>query len=58
MQTITDAAVDKVANAINRARYTGSTLPVCGLAEEDESAQRYARTLARAAMIAMRELSE
>lgn len=55
MQTITDAAVDKIADAINRARYTDSTLPVRGLAEEDEHAQRYARTLARAAMTAMHE---
>lgn len=45
--------LEAVADAINRARYTGSSLPEKGLADEDEDAQRYARCLARAAIRAI-----
>ena len=58
MQTITEAALDIVADAINRASYHGSTQPVKGLAEENRSSQEYARRLARAAMVAMQELTD
>ena len=54
-EKITDAAVDQIADAINRARYVGG-LPERALADEDHSAQEYARRLARAAMAAMREM--
>jgi hypothetical protein len=55
MRTITEAAVDKVADAINRARYVPGGLPERILTDEDRSAQEYARRLARAAIAAMRE---
>ena len=57
-RTITEAAVDKVADAINRARYVPGGLPECGLADEDRSSQEYARRLARAAIAAMREMED
>ncbi|MDO8596620.1 MAG: hypothetical protein Q7R45_08350 [Sulfuricaulis sp.] len=58
MQTITDAALDQVADAINRARYVPGGLPERGLMDEGKSSQEYARRLARAAMKAMREIND
>jgi hypothetical protein len=49
-----DAALEDVADAINRARYVPGGLPERGIADEDPGSQEYARRLARAAIRALK----
>ena len=55
MQTITDAALDVVAKAIYEAEYDRNSYPWSNVDDDEKLSYK---TMARAAMLAMRELED